>query len=197
MSRPCTGCEVSSLLCDCHHPLKDRVCFPILGVDRVKFDQALLPSSMGPTPKEVPTEESQAHVVTVDLCATRAGVCVSAQEQPRVIPLWPLYSSQTECYAVMCPGLQLGHCGCRNQGGGVAAWHWGCLCDRVLPRTCLPQISSKLGGDVGRTGALLLGKELLLTSLQRLSIRYHDSLTLPTTHCAKQSPLLLDLPALL
>ena len=66
-----------------------------------------------------------------------------------------------------------------------------------LFRTCLPQISSKLGGEVGRTGALLLWKEPLLTSLQRLSIRYYDSLTLPTTHCAQQSPLLLDLPALL
>ena len=99
-----------------------------------EFDQALLPSSMGPTPKEVPTEESQAHVVTVDLCATRAGVCVSAQEQPRVIPLWPLYSSQTECYAVMCPGLQLGHCGCRNQGG--CAGDLDCLCGRALPGLC-------------------------------------------------------------
>lgn len=62
-----------------------------------------------------------------------------------------------------------------------------------LSRTCLLQISSKLGGEVGRTGALLLGKDLLLTSLQRLSIAYYDSLSLPTTHCAQQSPLLLDL----
>lgn len=63
-----------------------------------------------------------------------------------------------------------------------------------LSRTCLPKISSKLGGEVGNTGALLLGEELLLTSLRRLSIGYYDSLTLPTTHCAQQSPLLLDLP---
>lgn len=74
-----------------------------------EFDQALLPSSMGPTPKEVTTEESQAHVVTVKLRATRAGVGASAQEQPRVIPLSPLYSSQTECQAVMGTGLRLGH----------------------------------------------------------------------------------------
>ena len=41
---------------------------------------------MGPTPEEVTTEESQAHVVTVDLRAPWAGVCVSAQEQPRGHP---------------------------------------------------------------------------------------------------------------
>lgn len=67
-------------------------------------------------------------------------------------------------------------------------------CMIELSRTCLPQISSKLGGEVGRPGALLLGKELLLTSLQGLSIGYYDSLTLPTTQCAQQSPLVLDLP---
>ena len=63
-----------------------------------------------------------------------------------------------------------------------------------LSRTCLPKISFKLGGEVGNTGALLLEKELLLTSLRRLSIGYYDSLTLPTIHCAQQSPLLRDLP---
>ena len=94
VSGPCTGCEASSLLCGCHQPVESRVCSPVVGVDRVVFDQALLPLSACRAPKKVTTEASEGHAVTVNLCTTHGSVCGSTQKQPNVMSLSPLCSSQ-------------------------------------------------------------------------------------------------------
>lgn len=48
-----------------------------------------------PAPEEVTTEAGEARVVTVNLCAARAGACSSTQKQPTVVSLSLLCSSLT------------------------------------------------------------------------------------------------------
>lgn len=87
------------LLCGCHCPVRGGVCSPVVEVKalRIRFSQAPLPLRACPTPKEVTTDASEACVVIVNLCATCAGVCSSAQKQPKAVSLSPLSSSQSQC----------------------------------------------------------------------------------------------------
>ena len=70
----------SSWLHGCHCSVKDRVCSPVVGVEalRVTFDQAPLPLSVCPAPKELIAEASETYVLTEDLCANCVGICGSS-----------------------------------------------------------------------------------------------------------------------
>lgn len=66
---------------------------PFVGVGalRVGFDQAPLPFSACPAPKEVNAEGTEACVVTEDLSAACVGVWGSTQKQPKVVSLSLLF----------------------------------------------------------------------------------------------------------
>ena len=61
---------------------------------RFKFDQAPLPLSAFPAPKEVFAEGTEAHAVTAGLCPTCVGIQGSIQKQPKVASLSLLCLSQ-------------------------------------------------------------------------------------------------------
>ena len=88
--------RASPFLCGCHNPVGGRVCSPFVGVEalRVGFNKVLLPLSVCPLTKEVSAEASETCVVTANLRATHAGICGSAQKQPKFAGLSPLCSSQ-------------------------------------------------------------------------------------------------------
>ena len=71
----------------------DGVCSPVVGVEalRAGFYQAPLLLSVCPAPKEVIAEESEACVVTEDLCDACVGFHSPTQKQPKLVSLSLLF----------------------------------------------------------------------------------------------------------
>ena len=71
----------------CHSLVRGWVCSPVVGVETLRFrlNKTQLPLGVCSVPKDVSTEASEAHVGTVNICATCAGVCSFAQKQPKVV----------------------------------------------------------------------------------------------------------------
>ena len=71
--------SISSLLCDCHSPIGDRVCSAGVEIEALKvhFSKSPLSLSVFPILKEVSAEADRP--ITMNLCAAHAGILCFVQ----------------------------------------------------------------------------------------------------------------------
>ena len=139
-------------------PIRGGVCSSVVGVEamRVRFNQALLPLSVCPAPKEVVAEAGEARVLTEHLCTTCVSIHDSLRSSPRSRPFLhfvrPRSSARLWCGVGWSGGQGIVVAG--TEVAVLPPGTRGCLCGRALPAPGHSRSDAKVQCGAGRARVL-------------------------------------------